>query len=182
MNSTANQVGQSAKNLAQQIAKQIAAEPLEILKNVREQTTGEELSGQPESSVSRQPDSSPDQQKQIDRETKLQDEMKSQRLMQALNRELEDIEKQNIYSDLQRRISEGETIPLEEYSDLSMEQKQVLKAQMEAVKNQITRSQQAGLQEVPTVHSKPSRRFGAGQKQAAEKEQTHVEKPVSPSG
>jgi len=182
MNSTANQVGQSAKNLAQQIAKQMAAEPLEILKNAGEQTTGKELSGQPEEHPDGQTGGSDGQKKLLEQQTKLQDEMKSRRMMEAFDRELSDIKKQKLNADIQRRISEGETIPLEEYPDLSPEQKQVLNAQMEAVKNQIAQSKQNNLTEVPTVHSKPSRRFGAGQKSQAEKEQTHVEKPIPPSG
>jgi hypothetical protein len=108
--------------------------------------------------------------------------MKSGRRMEALTREIEDIRKQNIFKDLQRKISEGKEISLEEYPELSMEQKQVLMAQMEAVKNQKAMANKNTLAEVPTVHSKPSRRFGAGQKSQAEKEQTRVEKPVPPSG
>jgi hypothetical protein len=63
-----------------------------------------------------------------------------------------------------------------------MEQKQVLKAQMEAVRIQKLKFEIQNSVEVPAIHSKPSRRFGAGQKQEAEKAQTRVEKPVPPSG
>jgi hypothetical protein len=103
--------------------------------------------------------------------------------MEALNQELKDIEKQDLFKDLQGKISEGEAVPLQDYSELSMEQKQVLKAQMEAVKKQKAQAEynQASI-EVPGVNSKPSRRFGAGQKHEAEKQQTRVEKPVPPSG
>jgi hypothetical protein len=103
--------------------------------------------------------------------------------MEALNRELSDIHKQDLFKDLQAKISQGTIVPLEDYPELSMEQKQVLKAQMEAVRTSRRQDAQASKQlEVPAIHSKPSRRFGAGQKQEAEKQQTRVEKPVPPSG
>jgi hypothetical protein len=102
--------------------------------------------------------------------------------MQALQSEIDDIRKQDVFKDLQSRISQGLDVPLEDYPELSMEQKQVLKAQMEAYKNQQQASFQANVNEVPAIHSKPSRRFGAGQKHEAEKQQTRVEKPVPPSG
>ena len=83
---------------------------------------------------------------------------------------------------MQAKISQGIEIPLDDYQGLSMEQKQVLKAQMEAVKNQQRDADSRAINEVPAIHSKPSRRFGAGQKHEAEKQQTRVEKPVPPSG
>lgn len=180
MNSTAKQVGQSAQDLAQKIAQQMAREPLEIFKDVKEQTTGVELSGQP-GGVS-QPEGSSQQNRALEQQTEIQDKMKAERRMEALQREIDDIRKQDLFKDLQKRISESETIPLEDYPELSLEQKQVLNAQMEAVKNQMARQRSANqFSEVPGVHSKPSRRFGAGQKHEAEKQQTRVEKPVPPS-
>lgn len=172
----------SAKSLAQQIAKQMAREPLEILKDVREQATGEELSGIQSSEKPQQ--NSDDQKKLIENQNKLQDNMKSSRRMEALQREVEDIRKQEMFKDLQRRISEGEDVALEEYSELSMEQRQVLMAQKEAVKQQMLNAKYANDKSyaVPSISSKPSRRFGAGQKSQAQKEQTRVEKPVPPSG
>lgn len=175
----------SAKSIAQNIAKQVAEEPLEILKNAGAQMVGSEAgwsgvqtAGQPDSQTSSgQPDNG------VSAQQKLEDQTFAQRQMQALQREINDIRKQGIFKDLQARISNGEYIPLQDYPELSMEQKQVLKAQIEAVKIQQTQAKyQANLQEVPTVHSKPSRRFGAGQKHEAEKAQTRVEKPIPPSG
>ena len=53
---------------------------------------------------------------------------------------------------------------------------------MEAVKQQRQQAAYAQSQSgVSESTSKPSRRFGAGQKQQAQKQQTHVEKPVPPS-
>jgi hypothetical protein len=109
--------------------------------------------------------------------------MKNSRRMEALNRELDDIHKQEKFSDLQKRISEGEEISLEEYPELSMEQKQVLKAQMEAVKNQIAAQNNQGQNALiePATH-KGRQLFNFGKKQAMKNEQTRVEKPVPPSG
>lgn len=178
-NGITSDAANSARSLAQQIAKQMAREPLEMLSNAREQTTGEKLSGQ----IGQPFQKTEDQQKEVHEQQALQDKMKSNRLIEALNRELEDIHKHKIFKELQERIMSGEIVPLEEYTELSLDQKQVLMAQMEAVKNQIAKQrleqQNVG---VPSIHSKPSRRFGAGQKQQAEKEQTRVEKPIPPSG
>lgn len=179
MNYTAKQAGQSAKSLAQQIAKQIAQEPLEVLKSARDQvTTPETVPQQPPTGQSNE-----NQQKNLESQQKLQDNIRSTRRMEALNQEIKDIHKQDLFKDLQGKISEGVEVPIADYSELSMDQKQVLMAQMEVYKNQKLnikyQNAQAG---VPKAHSKPSRRFGAGQKAEAERQQTRVEKPVPPSG
>ena len=178
MNNTAKQTGQTAKDLAVKIAKQVAREPLEILKNAGEQAVGSEAS----KPIEKIPNSSPT--KPTEGQENALDQMKSTRRMEALNQELKDIQKQDLFKDLQEKISLGEEIPLQDYPELSMEQKQVLNAQMQAVKVQMVNAQYANDKslEVPAIHSKPSRRFGAGQKHEAEKQQTRVEKPVPPSG
>lgn len=179
---TAQQVGQSAKSLAQQIAKQMAREPLEILKTASSQVTGEEKQSSGE--FQPQPQTQEEQTKLIHHQQEIQDKMKSNRLLEAFERELGDIHKQDVFKDLQARITAGESVPLEDYSELSMEQKQVLKAQMEAVAYQ---KEQAGYAESQGGGklfgtSKKGRKMGGGQKQEAEKQQTRVEKPVPPSG
>lgn len=182
MNNTAKQAGQSAKNLAQQIAKQMAQEPLEVFKDAGAQITGNEQD------LNRQEvrplDSNTEGQTQtLQNQQKLQDNMKSVRRMEALNQELKDIHKQDLFADLQEKISQGEDVPIPDYTELSMEQRQVLIAQKEAYQNQKSKiKDQNNLTEAPVIHSKPSRRFGAGQKAEAEKQQTRVEKPVPPSG
>lgn len=171
----------SVKSLAQQIAKQMAQEPLEILKNASSQVTGQEVQRPPENYS--QPQTPDDQKKLINSQQELQDKMKASRRMEAFARELEDMHKQDLFRDLQGKISEGIEVPLEDYSELTMEQKQVLKAQMEAVKFQKDQAEynesQKGFQ-LPA--SKKGRKMGGGQKGQAEKEQTRVEKPVPPSG
>lgn len=177
----AQSTSNSAKSLAQQIARQMAQEPLEVLKTASSQVTGEEMQRSPENqSASQTPE---DQTKLLHHQQEIQDKMKSTRRMEALERELGDIHKQDLFKDLQGRISKGEEIPLEDYSELSMEQKQVLKAQMEAVKFQ---KQQAAYQESQAggklFGSAKKGRNMRGQKAEAERQQTRVEKPVPPSG
>lgn len=180
MNNTAKQTGKSAADLARKIAKQIAEEPVEILKDARQQVTGEETSKVSENQTQKSQTVQGAQETEVQ---KVKDKAFAERRMQALQNEIEDIRKGDIFKELQARISQGEEIPLEDYPELSMEQKQVLKAQMEAVKFQKQQSEyQASVMDVPSVSSKPSRRFGAGQKHEAEKQQTRVEKPVPPSG
>lgn len=170
----------SSRQLAQDIARKMAQEPLEILKDAREQTTGIETSRQPDSQTASQPDN---QQKQIEEQQKIQDKLRSSRRLEAYQRELEDIRKQDLFRDLQQRIAEGEEIPLEDYSELTMEQKQVLMAQMEAVKFQKKQAEFMSQEKAPLFgSSKKSRKMGSSQKQEAEKQQTRVEKPVPPSG
>ncbi|BCX14977.1 MAG: hypothetical protein KatS3mg088_660 [Patescibacteria group bacterium] len=90
------------------------------------------------------------------------------------------IEKQ--VRELQERIMRGEPVYLENYS-LPIEQKQVLKAQMEAVKQrQIAQVQQQAPKAEPTT--RPSRRllgFG-GSKKHAEDLQKSTETRMPPSG
>jgi len=180
MTNLAQDTTNSAKSLAQQVARQMAREPLEILKDVREQTTGQEFSGQPDNQRPNTPDN---QTKAVEHQNELQDKMKSSRRMEALNRELEDMHKQDKFSDLQKRISEGEHISLEEYPELSMEQKQVLNAQMEAVKNRIEMQKSQSQNTLAEPASKKGRQlFNFGKKQSMKNEQTRVEKPVPPSG
>lgn len=170
-------MNKTAQDIAKSIAKQIAQEPAEILKDVGEQVVGE----QPFPKISeKQPPGGTDTSKE---EQEARDDAFARRRTLALQKEIEDIRKQATFSDLQNKISEGVDVYPEEYPGLSIEQKQVLKAQMEAVKIQKQQAAyQNGIGEVPTIHSKPSRRFGAGQKHEAEKAQTRVEKPVPPSG
>lgn len=183
MNQTVKQTGQTARDLAQKIAKQIAEEPGELLKNAENQIAGEEMLAARENPQSGQ--KSDAQAKNREHQMEVQDKLKAGRRMEAYQRELDDMRKQDLFKDLQNKIAQGVEVPLENYAELSVEQKQVLNAQMEAVKFQKQQAkyneQQGGL---PSVISKPSRRFGAGksQKAEAEREQTRVEKPVPPSG
>ncbi len=171
----------SAKKMAQAVAKQIAQEPLEILKTASSQISGETLKPQENYSPTQNQDS---QAKLIRNQAELQDKIKSSRRMEAFQRELDDIRKQDVFRDLQEKISQGFEIPLTDYPELSMEQKQVLKAQMEAVRFQKQQAEYAEAQGGGRLFgsAKKGRKMGGSQKQEAEKQQTRVEKPVPPSG
>lgn len=183
----AKQAAKTTQDIAQTIAKQIVQEPIEILKDAGAQVVGIDTS-KPQDNLASERLNGQTPSGQPNDETSAQQKLKgqtfAQRRMQALQNEINDIRKQDIFKDLQARISGGEYIPLQDYTELSMEQKQVLKAQMEAVKKQMINAKYANAKysEVPSVSSKPSRRFGAGQKHEAEKQQTRVEKPIPPSG
>lgn len=176
----AQSAGKSAKTLAQQIAKQIAQEPLEILNTARGQVTGQEISRQSENNTIPQPQENP--KKGVEEQKKQTDNLRAQRRMEALNRELADMEKQNKFKEIQKRISEGEEVPLEEYPELSLEQKQVLMAQIEAVKTRKLQESKTQNEFVEPTAKKGRQMFNFGKKTAMKREQTHVEKVVPPSG
>lgn len=161
------------KVTAQQIAKQIAQEPLEILKNVRDRVSGDQIPRQGE----REKDI-----KTENYQTELQDKAKSSRLVEAYQRELDDIRRENLFKDLQRKISQGEETPLEDYPELSLEQKQVLKAQMEAVAKRTTANSQQTTTLVEPAAKKGRRLFNFGKKTEVKRQQTRVENIVPPSG
>lgn len=169
------------KQVIKKSAKQIGEEPLELLRTAAKQVTGVEnlpnANAGPE-----QPKTNADPEIPQD-ETKYKQQVAEQdgRHLQALESELKDIRRQKLFNELMKRIQAGEGVPLEEFSELSYEQKDVLKAQMEAFKKQQTMqsNQSSG---IPMPSSKQGRKMGGGQKGAAKKEETRVEKPVPPSG
>jgi len=160
------------KVTAQKIAKQIAQEPLEILKTAREQVAGNRNE---ESGIGDEP-------KAPDHQGELQDKIKSSRRMEAYQRELTDIRKEELFKDLQRRIAQGEEIPLENYPELTMEQKQVLNAQKEAVKNRNEKSGMRNAELREPAPRKSRRLFNFGKKREVKRQQTRVESIVPPSG
>lgn len=168
---------QTTKTLAQKIAKQMQDESLEILKDAKEQITGDENPKQ-------QGGQFPEQEDVLHEQKKAQDNIKSSRLLEAFQRELEDVRKQNLLNDLQNKIAEGKTVPLEDYPELSLEHKQVLNAQMKAIEerteNQKAQQGKGGLIEI--VSKKGRKLMNFGKKTAMKREQTHVEKPIPPSG
>lgn len=166
---------QTTKNLAQKIAKQMLEEPLEILKTAKSQVTGVETKPNTEAR-------NENLESRIENENyKLKQELQSQRIVGALNQELRDISRENTFKELQRKISEGIDVYLEEYPELSIEQKQVLKAQIEAVKNQLANNDQQS--NLPEPSAKKGRKlFNFGKKTSMKREQTRVEKVVPPSG
>lgn len=161
-----------AKQTAQQIARQVARQTFEesekFLKTAREQISP-----------------IPQRQEQQRKEEKPQEQEptppKTNRLMQTYNAELEEIRRDNLFKDLQRKIANGEDIPLESYQNvLSIEQLQVLKAQMEAIQGRKTTEESAKKQEsIPQIVSKKARGMLNTFKK---RQQQHVEMRQPPSG
>lgn len=176
MNTTA-QVKQAIKKSAQQVAQ----EPLEILKSAAQQVASTEQS--PSVNVPQNPETQSSSSEVSPEEQSYKKQVAEQdgRHLQALESELKDIRRQKIFNELLKRIQSGEGVPLEEFTELSFEQRDVLKAQMEAVKiqNQNSQNMSSGLIE---PNAKKGRQMGGGQKKSAQQQTTRVEKPVPPSG
>lgn len=169
---TAAQVKQAFKKSA----KTFTDEPLELLKSARKQITGEEIA--PDSYSGQEAD---DSQKIADEQDyKDQKSKQDGRHLEALESELKDIRRQKIFNDLMQRIQNGEDVPIEEFSELSYEQKDVLNAQIEAVKQRKINNENTTSQLIEPTTKKGRQLMG--QKQSAQKQTTRVEKPVPPSG
>lgn len=148
-------VKQTAQQKAKQAAQLLARESLEVLKSAREQVA-------PTPEIAGQQQDSPKQgeNKENIEKSRETDKAKSAQMMRAYEAELLDIRRSEVFKDLQKRISEGEDIPVENYTELTMEQKQVLMAQKEAAAARRDMTEQ-GHKEVPQVSSKKGRKtFG----------------------
>lgn len=170
----------SAKTIAQQIARQMVREPLEVLKASKNQVLGT-----PEIANSERPKPQAENpntmapQEHKDREQKVK--QKDSSMLSALQNEVAEIRKHKLVSSLQERIQAGEEIPLTDFPELSDNERQMLASQMASVR---AHKQMEVQETVAPPTSKRSRRFGMGkgQKATAEKQQTRVEKPIPPSG
>lgn len=173
MTGITSNVGKSTQQLAQDAVRKVAAEPWEILKTARSQ-----VAEKPQEQIQAKKEQSPsDEAEKLNQK----DKAVSVRQIEALEKEISDIEKDKLLKELQRKISQGEEIYLEEYPQLSPDQKQVLQAQIEAVK---IRNQQLTT-EKPLQEPAPRkgrRLFSFGRKTQAERQQTRVERPLPPSG
>lgn len=143
------------KQTAQQIAQKVAKQIAQEPIEILKQA-GEQISGTQEQgetqNIPSQETQTPVPQSEIQLKQKLQ--VQGQRQLQALETEIKEIEQKK-------------------------EQKEVMEEQEEVIQKQQEGEAPQPLQE---VSSKPSRRFTGGQKQAAQKEATRVEKPLPPSG
>ncbi len=159
---------QTAKQVAVNTAKQVAYESNEFLKSTREQIAPIEI-----------PEKKEEQgQKEAQQE---QPKPKDMSFLNDYKSELEQIRRDNLFKELQRKISEGEEIPLKNYiRDLSSEQREVLKAQMEAVKVRKEMAENAQKKDsFPQVISKKGRGMLNSFKK---RNQQHVEMRQPPSG
>ncbi len=169
-----------AQDLSKKIARQMAQEPLEILKSAKGQLSGEQMDYYQERI---RKDAVEGKKETPTGGIAQKEKAQSSRTLQALERELQDISLDRLFKELQRKISVGEEVYLDDIPELRPEQKQVLRAQQQAVRVQM--QQQAAAQNQGVVEPKSKRAPGSwmqGGKQQAEKQQTRVEKPVPPSG
>ena len=177
-----NDAAQTTKNLAQKIAKQMANEPFEILKEAKTQVGGgEELNINSEDSQTGG-EENPQKNEENTKALAERDKIRSQRLIEALQHELRDTTKSDLIKNLQSKIASGETVYLENYPQLSPEEKEMLKKQIEAVnlqKQQATSKEQGLVEPVP---HKGRKLFNFGKKTQMQRQQTQTERPLPPSG
>lgn len=174
------QTKKQAIDLTKKIARQVAQEPLEILKAAGGQLSGEQMDYYKQRL---EKDGSAGTNENKTQQLKDKDKVQSSRTLEALDRELKDIHRDKLFKELQQKIAAGQKISVQDFGELTVEQKQVLQAQMEAVK--VQRQQQALVGDGGLVEPKSKRARGSwmfGNKSSAEKQQTRVEKPLPPSG
>jgi hypothetical protein len=186
-----NTAQQNLKQALKKTARQIRNEPLEILKSAAKQVTGDENIKLPweESETNEKPKENNQSDGNGNGPTNEEKEYKKKvaeqdgRRLEALESELRDIRRQKKFNELLARIQSGEEVPIEEFQELSSEQRDVLKAQLEATQKRKQRESQQQSSGIPMPTSKQGRQMGAGaRKRSAQKETTRVEKPVPPSG
>lgn len=174
MNTTAQ-----VKKTLKKSAKTFTDEPLEILKTAQRQVSGEELSQN-----NQKPPEYQDSSSQVPQEESIRKEqgiIADNKNLESLQTEMRDIRRQKLFESLLQKIQSGEYVAVEDFQELSHEQRDVLKAQLEAKthNSQLTTNQ-------PLIEpmAKRGRRFGGfgKRKNAAEKQATRVEMPLPPSG
>ncbi len=103
--------------------------------------------------------------------------------LRELESEIKKVEMEKTVRELQEKIMAGEVVYLENYPGIPIEQKQVLKAQMEAVRQRLEDRQQVS-QPKPEPSTRPSRRFlgFGGSKKRVEDLQRSTETRMPPSG
>ena len=120
----------SGKKIVRQAVRQVAQEPLEIAKSVGGQVTGVEGQGtrRPGQSI---PETQGPVQPTVEDEQKIR--QRGERILEALEAEIEEIRRQKVFKEVQRRITAGEVINLTNIVELSSEQKRMLAVQMQLV-------------------------------------------------
>src|SRR5579859_7421171 len=151
-------IPQTAKQAAINIAKQTARESNEFVKAAREQVAPTE--SQKSSEEPKADNRTQNEEKDRNKEgvAKLREHSS---FMGVYRQELEQIRKDNLFKELQKKISEGEEIPLANYvKELTSEQREVLKAQMEAVRIRREQEEEAKKKNtIPRVVSKKGRQM-----------------------
>lgn len=173
-----NTTAQVKKNIKKSL-KQMGDEPLEVLKTAKKQVGMPESSSHDENTMD---DYVPKEEKEPDEELKKEVAESDRKNLNELESEIRQISEKKLFDTLLQRIQSGENVPVEEFQELSHEERAVLKAQLEATKNRM--SQQQAEKPLVEPQAKQSRRLGGfvKRKTQAEKQQTRVEMPLPPSG
>ncbi len=183
MTNPVQNIASQIKSAPQDIAKKVAEETSEVLDDVITQVLGKKDI----SNNSQNNDSS--NFLGLNREASFSEEEKNRQKQADLSRlrelesEIEKIGIEKTIRELQEKIMAGETVYLENYPNIPIEQKQVLRAQMEAVRERLA-SQQQAQQPKSEPSTRLSRRlFGfGGSKKHAEDLQRSTETRMPPSG
>ncbi|CAN5335939.1 hypothetical protein BH10PAT1_BH10PAT1_0580 [soil metagenome] len=156
----------TAQQIAQNVAKTVANESNEVLKNAVEQ-------------IFANPEVQREKQKPAEAPVAPVEKPKDLSFLREYKTELDQIRRDNLFKELQKKITEGEEVLLESYvNELSYEQREVLKAQMEAVKIRKQASVVQQNQSLPQIIS----RKGRGMLNSFKKQnQQHVEMRQPPS-
>ena len=179
-------VGKQSKKLAQDIVKQMAKEPIEIGKSVVRQVSGEFSDNKTETSqfkTENETTVSNQEKPQIDpSETQVNNRLKE------LESEIKEISKNNLVKKLQQKIFQGERVSLNDYPQLSEEEKRLLSSQMETVNYQKEVSEEDSNPLIEPQSKKTRNLFGLGKKPKtdtslqAERQKTRVERQMPPTG
>ena len=178
-------INKTSKQLAKDTARKIAGEPLEVLKQAGAQVVGQE-------SVSKTSDlntqgAAGEINSQSQSNLPNAEEVKKKDLgrIKELEEEAKRIRRDNLFNNLQARISAGEDISLENITELSWEEKQVLQAQIEAVKVRKLQQDAEATGNIVESTARPSRKLGKalkGMKAQLDKLTRKSEIRMPPSG
>lgn len=152
MGSIKSDAAKSAKQLAKQAAKQAAKEPFEILSGTGKQFVGIEAVGENSWDI-KQKENINEKENDLDKQ---KDKIQSKRMIEALEKEIEDIRKQKEREDQEAQM-------LEEQEKKKVEEQKILEAK-------------------PEVSSRPSRRLMTGMKGKLDKLKRKSEIRMPPSG
>lgn len=134
--------------IAVSAAKQAVHESNEILKTAREQ-------------IAPLPQIDKKDEKPVEKPQTENSKPRNIGFLREYKNELDEIKRENLFKELQRKISEGENIPIENYAiELNSEQKDVLKAQIEAMNLRSKQNEnQSKKNSIPEVISKKGRQM-----------------------
>lgn len=174
MNTIASTVKKTSKQIAIDAARKLAQEPVEILRDIPDQILG----------IERKVESKPQQNSQGGGENlkdlDAKDRQKAKRISSALTAEMEDIRRQNIFDELQKKVSRGELVTQAEMSPLTYSERDMLVGQMEMIKMQNQNASRGTILTEPP--SKRRRGLFSGMKTRLSRMERKTENRMPPSG